>query len=109
MKRNKKVVKIMNNKLKRIIKKARLKTILLLAITIASNSFAWFIYTTEVKTNMDTRVSTGTGAYQYKDYGEGHFGLNFIYKFTFNYGGADNYADLGIFMITNTKITLISL
>ena len=56
MKRNKKVVKIMNNKLKRIIKKVRLKTILLLAITIASNSFAWFIYTTEVKTNMDTRV-----------------------------------------------------
>ena len=51
MKRNKKVVKIMNNKLKRIIKKVRLKTILLLAITIASNSFAWFIYTTEVKTN----------------------------------------------------------
>lgn len=46
----------MNNKLKRIIKKVRLKTILLLAITIASNSFAWFIYTTEVKTNMDTRV-----------------------------------------------------
>lgn len=46
----------MNNKLKRIIKKVRLKTILLLAVTIASNSFAWFIYTTEVKTNMDTRV-----------------------------------------------------
>lgn len=43
-------------KRKKLFKKLRLKTILLLAITICSNTFAWFIYTTEVSSKIDTRV-----------------------------------------------------
>ena len=45
-----------NKKIKKIFKKIRLKTVFLLAITLASNSFAWFIYTTEVSSNITTKV-----------------------------------------------------
>ena len=45
-----------NKKIKKIFKKIRLKTLFLLAITLASNSFAWFIYTTEVSSNITTKV-----------------------------------------------------
>lgn len=43
-------------KIKKIFKKIRFKTLFLLAITLASNSFAWFIYTTEVSSNITTKV-----------------------------------------------------
>ena len=38
----------MATKKKKIFKKVRLKTIFLLALTLASNSFAWFVYSTKV-------------------------------------------------------------
>ena len=37
-------------------KKVRLRTIFLLAITLASNSFAWFIYTTKVSSSITAKV-----------------------------------------------------
>lgn len=46
----------MAKKKKSILKKVRLKTIFLLALTLASNSFAWFIYSTEVSSSISTRV-----------------------------------------------------
>ena len=46
----------MATKKKKLFKKVRLKTIFLLALTLASNSFAWFIYSTEVSSSISTRV-----------------------------------------------------
>lgn len=43
-------------KKKRLFKRVRLRTIFLLAITLASNSFAWFIYTTKVSSNITAKV-----------------------------------------------------
>ena len=43
-------------KRRKILKKVRLKTLFLLAITPASNSFAWFIYTTKVSSNISAKV-----------------------------------------------------
>ena len=43
-------------KRRKILKKVRLKTLFLLAITLASNSFAWFIYTTKVSSNISAKV-----------------------------------------------------
>ena len=43
-------------KRRQILKKVRLKTLFLLAITLASNSFAWFIYTTKVSSNISAKV-----------------------------------------------------
>ena len=43
-------------KRRKIIKKVRLRTLFLLAITLASNSFAWFIYTTKVSSNITAKV-----------------------------------------------------
>lgn len=37
-------------------RRIRLRTIFLLAITLASNSFAWFIYTTKVSNNITAKV-----------------------------------------------------
>ena len=44
------------SKRKKIIKKVKFKTIFLLMITLASNSFAWFIYTTKVSSNISAKV-----------------------------------------------------
>ena len=41
---------------KKIIKKVKFKTLFLLMITLASNSFAWFIYTTKVSSNISAKV-----------------------------------------------------
>ena len=41
---------------RKIFKKVRLRTIFLLAITLASNSFAWFIYTTKVSSSITAKV-----------------------------------------------------
>lgn len=43
-------------KRRKIFKKVRLKTLFLLAIALASNSFAWFIYTTKVSSNISAKV-----------------------------------------------------
>ena len=43
-------------KRRKILKNVRLKTLFLLAITLASNSFAWFIYTTKVSSNISAKV-----------------------------------------------------
>ena len=43
-------------KRKKIIKKVKFKTLFLLMITLASNSFAWFIYTTKVSSNISAKV-----------------------------------------------------
>lgn len=43
-------------KRRKILKKVRLKTLFLLAITLTSNSFAWFIYTTKVSSNISAKV-----------------------------------------------------
>lgn len=43
-------------KKRRLFKKVRLRTIFLLAITLASNSFAWFIYTTKVSSSITAKV-----------------------------------------------------
>ena len=43
-------------KRRKILKKVRLKTLFLLDITLASNSFAWFIYTTKVSSNISAKV-----------------------------------------------------
>ena len=37
-------------------RRIRLRTIFLLAITLASNSFAWFIYSTKVSNNITAKV-----------------------------------------------------
>lgn len=42
----------------RIFKRIKLKTIFLLAITLASNSFAWFIYSTKVSNSMTAHVKS---------------------------------------------------
>ena len=44
------------SKKKKIIKKVKFKTLFLLMITLASNSFAWFIYTTKVSSNISAKV-----------------------------------------------------
>ena len=44
------------SKRKKLFKKVKLRTIFLLAITLASNSFAWFIYTTKVSSNISAKV-----------------------------------------------------
>lgn len=44
------------SKRKKIKKKLRLKTIFFLFITLASNSFAWFVYTTKVSSSFTTKV-----------------------------------------------------
>ena len=44
------------SKRKKIIKKVKFKTLFLLMITLASNSFAWFIYTTKVSSNIRAKV-----------------------------------------------------
>lgn len=44
------------SKRKKIIKKVKFKTLFLLMITLASNSFAWFIYTTKVSSNISAKV-----------------------------------------------------
>ena len=44
------------SKRKKIIKKIKFKTLFLLMITLASNSFAWFIYTTKVSSNISAKV-----------------------------------------------------
>ena len=45
-------------KLFRILKRVKLRTLFLLAITLASNSFAWLIYTTKVSNSMIARVKS---------------------------------------------------
>ena len=44
------------SKRKKIIKRIKFKTLFLLMITLASNSFAWFIYTTKVSSNISAKV-----------------------------------------------------
>lgn len=44
------------SKKKRLFGRVRLRTIFLLAITLASNSFAWFIYTTKVSSSITAKV-----------------------------------------------------
>lgn len=44
------------SKRKKLFKKIKIRTIFLLAITLASNSFAWFIYTTKVSSNISAKV-----------------------------------------------------
>lgn len=44
------------SKRKKLFKKIKLRTIFLLAITLASNSFAWFIYTTKVSSSITAKV-----------------------------------------------------
>ena len=44
------------SKRKKIIKKVKFKNLFLLMITLASNSFAWFIYTTKVSSNISAKV-----------------------------------------------------
>ena len=44
------------SKRKKLFKKVKLRTIFLLAITLASNSFAWFVYTTKVSSNISAKV-----------------------------------------------------
>lgn len=44
------------SKRKKIIKKVKFKTLFLLMITLASNSFVWFIYTTKVSSNISAKV-----------------------------------------------------
>ena len=44
------------SKRKKIIKKVKFKTLFLLMITLATNSFAWFIYTTKVSSNISAKV-----------------------------------------------------
>ena len=44
------------SKRKKIIKKVKFKTLFILMITLASNSFAWFIYTTKVSSNISAKV-----------------------------------------------------
>ena len=44
------------SKRKKTIKKVKFKTLFLLMITLASNSFAWFIYTTKVSSNISAKV-----------------------------------------------------
>lgn len=45
-----------NQKRKKRKRRIRLRTIFLLAITLASNSFAWFIYSTKVSNNITAKV-----------------------------------------------------
>lgn len=47
---------MIKSKKKRLFGKVRLSTLFLLAITLASNSFAWFIYTTKVSSNITAKV-----------------------------------------------------
>lgn len=42
----------------KIFKRIKLKTIFLLAITLASNSFAWFVYSTKVSNSMTAHVKS---------------------------------------------------
>lgn len=46
------------NKRKKILKKIRFKTLFLLALTLASNSFAWFIYSTRINNNITAEVKS---------------------------------------------------
>lgn len=43
-------------KRRKVFRKVRLRTLFFLAITLASNSFAWFIYTTKVSSNISAKV-----------------------------------------------------
>lgn len=45
-----------NQTKKRISRKVRLHTLFMLALTLASNSFAWFVYTTKVSNNITAKV-----------------------------------------------------
>lgn len=47
---------LLNDKKKKRKRRIRLRTIFLLAITLASNSFAWFIYSTKVSNNITAKV-----------------------------------------------------
>ena len=53
--------------LKRLFKKVRLRTILLLALTLVSNSFAWFIYSTRVSNNIQAYVKAWNVAFEVGD------------------------------------------
>ena len=47
-----------DQKKKRKKRRIRLRTIFFLAITLASNSFAWFIYSTKVSNNITAKVKS---------------------------------------------------
>ena len=47
-----------DQKKKRKKRRIRLRTLFLLAITLASNSFAWFVYSTKVSNNITARVKS---------------------------------------------------
>ncbi len=53
--------------LKRIFKKVRLRTILLLSLTLVTNSFAWFIYSTKVSNNIQAYVKAWNVAFEVGD------------------------------------------
>lgn len=53
--------------IKRILKRTRLQTIFLLAITLASNSFAWFIYSTRVSNSISAQIKSWSVAFEIDD------------------------------------------
>ena len=52
---------------KKIIKKIKIRTILLLILTLASNTFAWFIYNTKVDNSISTSVKAWRIAFENND------------------------------------------
>lgn len=50
--------------IKRLIKRVRFSTLLLLAILFASNSFAWFVYSTRVQNNISAHVRAWSVAFE---------------------------------------------
>ncbi len=73
-----------------IFKRVRLRHILMLAIIISSNSFAWFIYATKVSTGIDAHIKTwnilfSTNDNQIEEYVE--FNIPSVYP------GMENFSD----------------
>lgn len=52
---------------KKLIKKIKIRTILLLILTLASNTFAWFIYNTKVDNSISTSVKAWRIAFENND------------------------------------------
>ena len=50
--------------IKRLVKRVRFSTLLLLAILFASNSFAWFVYSTRVQNNISAHVRAWSVAFE---------------------------------------------
>ena len=66
----------MNNKKKKgkffvilriIRKRVKLRTILLLALTFAANSYAWFIYTTKVNNSVEAHVRSWNVRFDFEE------------------------------------------